>query len=140
MACVGISRQRPLKWVELVHAQMHSYRSVSAPCRSLMHHVATNRSFVETQMNVQTSLACVKVPRDLLKDYAIVQAEGTLSGVALPPGVTPAMVQTFSMQERDKTSPTAYEHMAVQRACHQLLSNVSVSFVVACVFSLCTFE
>ncbi|DBA84180.1 TPA: hypothetical protein ACH3X1_006644 [Trebouxia sp. C0004] len=69
------------------------------------------------------SCACVKVPRDLLKDYAIVQAEGTLSGVALPPGVTPAMVQTFSMQGRDKTSPTAYEHMAVQRACHQLLSN-----------------
>ena len=91
-------------------------------------------------MDVKTSCACVKVPRDLLKDYAIVQAEGTLSGVALPPGVTPAMVQTFSMQERDKSSPTAYEHMAVQRACHQLLSNVSTSFVIACVLSLCTVE
>ncbi len=89
-------------------------------------------------MHVHISSACVKVPRDLLKDYAIVQAEGTLSGVALPPGVTPAMVQTFSMQARDKTSPSAYEHMAVQRACHQLLSNVSMSFVVAFVLSLCT--
>ena len=91
-------------------------------------------------MHVQTSRACVKVPRDLLRDYAIVQAEGTLSGVALPPGVTPSMVQTFSMQERDKSSPTAYEHMAVQRACHQLLSNVSMSLVIVCVLSLCTVE
>lgn len=39
------------------------------------------------------------------------------------------MVQTFSMQPRDKTSPTAYEYMAVQRACHQLLSNVSIRAV-----------
>ncbi|KAL0022201.1 hypothetical protein WJX77_005622 [Trebouxia sp. C0004] len=84
----------------------------------------TGLHLTEEQLTEQMQAMCeITVPRDLLKDYAIVQAEGTLSGVALPPGVTPAMVQTFSMQGRDKTSPTAYEHMAVQRACHQLLSN-----------------
>ena len=66
-----------------------------------------------------------QVPRDVLKDWAIVQAEGPLAGMELPPGLPPAMVQTFSLQARQPSaSPSAYEHMAVHQACSQLLSNV----------------
>lgn len=68
---------------------------------------------------------CLQVPRDLLQDWAIIQAEGPLTGVELPPGLPPAMVQTFMLQARQPNgSPAAYEHMAVQQACSQLLSNV----------------
>lgn len=74
------------------------------------------------------AMPCIQVPRQFLKDWAIVQEEGTLRDVALPPGMTATMVQTFSMQPRDKTSPNANEHMAVQQACHHLLSNVSPHF------------
>ena len=68
---------------------------------------------------------CMQVPRELLKVWAIVQAQGTLSGVTLPAGIQSTMVQTFSLQPRTDSSPTAFEHMAVQQACQQLLSNVS---------------
>ena len=74
----------------------------------------------------------LQVPKLFLKEWAIVQAESTLSGAMLPPGVIPAViVQTFSLQHRDKAGPTAYEHLAVQQACHQLLTNVSF----ACIFA-----
>ena len=67
----------------------------------------------------------VQVPRDLLKDWSIVQSEGDAAGMELPPGLPPAMVQLFTLQARQQHSvPSAYEHLAVQQACHQLLSNV----------------
>ena len=66
----------------------------------------------------------MQVPREVLREWAIVQAEGSLTGVVLPAGMAPTTVQTFSLQARTKSSPTPLEHMAVQQACHQLLSNV----------------
>lgn len=67
----------------------------------------------------------MQVPRDLLKVWSIVQSEGSAAGVELPPGLPPAMVQTFTLQARRQHSvPSAYEHLAVQQACSQLLSNV----------------
>ena len=68
----------------------------------------------------------MQVPRKLLKDYAIVQGETSVSQAALPPGYSSTVVQTFSMQDRGQSAPTAYEHMAVQQACHRILSNVSL--------------
>ena len=67
----------------------------------------------------------MQVPREVLRDWAIVQSEGSLTGVVLPAGMAPTMVHTFSLQPRSKSSPSPFEHMAVQQACHQILSNVT---------------
>ena len=61
-------------------------------------------------------LACTQVPREMLKEWAVVQGEATLRGV---------LVQTFTLQPRKQGSSSPFEHMAVQQACHRLLSNVS---------------
>ncbi|KAL3131191.1 hypothetical protein ABBQ38_000492 [Trebouxia sp. C0009 RCD-2024] len=58
----------------------------------------------------------ILVPRELLKGWAVVQGEATLSGV---------VVQTFTLQPRKQGSSSPFEHMAVQQACHLLLSNQS---------------
>lgn len=50
------------------------------------------------------------------------QGEAALSGL---------MVQTFTLQPRDQGSSSAFEHMAVQQACHRLLSNVNIAPRVA---------
>ena len=91
----------------------------------LLHTGPDQSCFTLSLEESQTDLLSVQVPRDLLKDWSIVQSEGSAAGLELPPGLPPALVQTFTLQARAlQSSPTAYEHMAVQQACSQLLSNV----------------
>ena len=96
----------------------------------LSHTGALGSVLLQTQES-QTDSLSVQVPRDLLKDWSIVQSEGSAAGLELPPGLPPALVQTFTLQARaPQSSPTAYEHMAVQQACSQLLSNVRLAQLI----------